>query len=196
MSHSDVWAVTPSTSATLLRAAAAIGGAGALTLLTNTVALHGCGYKLLFTSAGNDSGRTFTIVGNVVGNPYKETTETVTGANASTASSTNFWANIKSISIDGASAGNVSVGTTGSLALPKCRIKALHYVGAASAGTVDVNVNTTSGQLVLRVDTPATATWAETVFFPDNGIVTSRSAKEDFAIVTLTQVSKVTLICS
>lgn len=194
--HAGVWAVTPSTSATLLRTAAAIGGAGALTLLVNEIAVGGCGYKIRITSVGDDSGDTFTIVGNKVGNPYTETTEVVTGPNATTADSTNYWAYVRSITASGASAGNVSIGTTGSLALPRVRIQAVAYVGAAAAGTIDVNLNSTSGTLILRIDTAASATYADTVDIPGGGILTGRSTATDFAILTLTQVSKVTLFCS
>ena len=65
-SNGDIWAVTPSTSATYYRAAASIAGAGALTLLTDDAGPNGVGYKVRFTSAGNDSGITFTIVGITV----------------------------------------------------------------------------------------------------------------------------------
>ena len=61
MSKGDIFAITPSTSATLLKAAAGISGAGAVTLLTNDVSPSGTGYNLLFTSAGDDRGITFTI---------------------------------------------------------------------------------------------------------------------------------------
>lgn len=54
MSQADVWAITPSVSATLLRAAAGVSGAGALTLLTNEVAPNGCGYKIVITTTGDD----------------------------------------------------------------------------------------------------------------------------------------------
>ena len=49
----DIWAVTPSFSATLYRAAAAIAGAGDITLLTNQPLDNGAGYKILFTCAGD-----------------------------------------------------------------------------------------------------------------------------------------------
>ena len=51
-SNGDIWAVTPSTSATYYRAAASIAGAGALTLLTDDAGPNGVGYKVRFTSAG------------------------------------------------------------------------------------------------------------------------------------------------
>ena len=67
MSRGDIFAITPSTSATLLKAAGSIAGAGDITLLTNDVSPFGTGYKLLFTSAGDDRGITFTITGIKVG---------------------------------------------------------------------------------------------------------------------------------
>ena len=192
----DVWAITPSTSATLLRAAASFP-AGAATLVTNDVSQNGCGYKILFTSAGNDSNRTFTIVGSAVGRLTDGLiTEVVTGANASTATTTNFFSNVVSITISGNSAGNVSIGTTGSLALPRCRIKGCYYVGASSAGSISINSNSTSGTLLLKIPTPASSTaFASTFLIAPEGILTSKGTANDFAIVTLDQVSQVTLTC-
>ena len=198
MSKGDIFAITPSTSATLLKTAASISGAGAVTLLTNDVSPSGTGYKLLFTSAGNDSGRTFTITGIKVGSLTGEsTTETVTGASSSTASSTNFYTLVINISIDGASAGNVSIGTTGSLAFGRTRIKSVYYVGAGSAGSLKLNLNGASGTLLLQVDTPASsASFSDSVTIPDEGILTQRSnSKSDFAVLTLTNISNVTVFC-
>jgi len=193
----DIWAITPATSATLLKAAASIGGAGAITLLTNDVSAYGTGYKLLFTSAGNDSGITFTITGIKVGDlTGAYTTEVVTGANASTASSTNFYTYVDSIEASGASAGNVSIGTTGSLALPRTRIKSLYYVGTASAGSIKFNANSSSGDLILQIDTPAgSAAFSDSVTIPNEGILTTRSNKTDFAVITLTQITNLTVFC-
>jgi hypothetical protein len=195
--RADVWAVTPSTSATHYRVADSIAGAGELTLLTNEAGENGIGYKVLFTSAGDDSGITFTIVGYKVGRLTDlPVTEVVTGANASTAVSDNFYSVIISITVSGASAGDVSIGTTGSLALPRTRIKGLYYVGAGSAGSIKFNVNSTDGSLLLQVDTPASATsFADSLFVPADGILTTRSGKNDFAIMTLSQVTNVTVFC-
>ena len=63
----DVWAVTPATDDAYYRANASIAGAGALTLLQSIVGPNGYGYKLVITSAGNDTGITFTVTGIVVG---------------------------------------------------------------------------------------------------------------------------------
>lgn len=197
MSSSDIWAITPSTSATLLRTAASISGAGAVTLLTNDVSPYGTGYKIAITSAGDDTGITFTIVGVKVGDISGVlTTEVVTGVNADVAASTNFYTYIQSITASGASAGNVSIGTTGSLAFGRTRIKSLYYVGAGSAGSIKFNLNSSSGTLLLQIDTPVSSTsFSDSVTIPELGILTQRSNSTDFAVMTLDQVSNVTVFC-
>jgi len=194
--NGDIWAVTPSTSATYYRAAASIAGAGALTLLTQDAGPNGVGYKVRITSAGNDAGITFTIVGIKVGDlTGKFTTEVVTGANASTADSTNFFAYIESITASGASAGNVSIGTTGSIALPRTRLKGFYYLASGTAGSIKLNLNSTSGAELLNLSTPASATGTQDMFLPGMGILTTRSNNTDFSILTVTNVTDVTLFC-
>ena len=194
--NGDIWAVTPSTSATYYRAAASIAGAGALTLLTQDAGPNGVGYKVRITSAGDDRGITFTIVGIKVGDlTGKFTTEVVTGANASTADSTNFFAYIESITASGASAGNVSIGTTGSIALPRTRLKGFYYLASGAAGSIKLNLNSTSGAELLNLSTPASATGTQDMFLPGQGILTTRSNNTDFSILTVTNVTDVTLFC-
>jgi len=194
--NGDIWAVTPSTSATYYRAAASIAGAGALTLLTQDAGPNGIGYKVRITSAGDDSGITFTIVGIKVGDlTGKFTTEVVTGANASTADSTNFFAYIESITASGASAGNVSIGTTGSIALPRTRLKGFYYLASGTAGSIKLNLNSISGAELLNLSTPASATGTQDMFLPGQGILTTRSNNTDFSILTVTNVTDVTLFC-
>jgi hypothetical protein len=197
MSSSDIWAITPSTSATLLRAAASVSGAGALALLTNDVSPYGTGYKIGITSSDDDTGITFTIVGIKVGDlTGAYTTEVVAGVDSAVASSTNFYTYVQSITASGASTANVSVGTVGSLALPRTRIKSLYYVGTASAGSIKFNVNSTSGALLLQIDTPTSAaSFSDSVTIPELGILTTRSSKTDFAIMTLTNITNVTVFC-
>lgn len=194
--NGEIWAVTPSTSATYYRAAASIAGAGALTLLTNDAGPNGIGYKVRFTSAGNDTGITFTIIGIKVGDlTAKATTQIVTGANASTADSTNFYAVITSITASGASAANVSIGTTGSIALPRTRLKGFYYLASGTGGSILLNLNSTSGTELLKLSTPASATGTQDMFLPGMGILTTRSNNTDFSIVTVTNVTDVTLFC-
>ena len=194
--NGDIWAVTPSTSATYYRAAASIADAGALTLLTQDAGPNGVGYKVRFTSAGNDAGITFTIVGIKVGDlTGKFTTEVVTGANASTADSTNFFAYIESITASGASAGNVSIGTTGSIALPRTRLKGFYYLASGVAGSLKLNLNGPTGAELLKLSTPASATGTQDMMLPGMGILTTRSNNTDFAVLTVTSVTDVTLFC-
>jgi len=194
--NGDIWAVTPSTSATYYRAAASIAGAGALTLLTQDAGPNGVGYKVRITSAGNDAGITFTIVGIKVGDlTGKFTTEVVTGADTSTADSTNYYAYIESITASGASAGNVSIGTTGSIALPRTRLKGFYYLASGTAGSIKLNLNSTSGAELLNLSTPASATGTQDMFLPGQGLLTTRSNNTDFAILTVTNVTDVTLFC-
>ena len=189
----DTWAVSPSAvNATLIRAAAAVAGAGAVSILSNDVSVQGCGYKLLFTSVGNSSGMSFTIVGDALGKPGK-TTEVLTGPNATTGTTTNYWVRIDSVTASAAATGNISIGITGSLALPRTRIRGVHYVGAAAAGTMVIALNT-AATVLLNIDTPASATFAEMVG-PISVPTYNTTGALDFAVVTLTQVAKCTLIC-
>ena len=192
----DVWAVTPATDDAYYRANASIAGAGALSLLANTVGPNGYGYKLVITSAGNDTGITFTITGIKVGDLTNTVvSEVVTGANATTATSSNYYARVDSITASGASAGNVKIGTTGSLALPRTRIKGLYFVGTATAGTIKFNVNGLSSQLILQLNTPASAIQTSSLYMAAEGILTTRSSPQDYCVVTLTDVTFVTIIC-
>lgn len=192
----DVWAVTPATDDAYYRANASIAGAGALSLLANSVGPNGYGYKLVITSAGNDSGITFTVTGIRVGDLSNTVvSETLTGANAGTVTSSNFYSRVDSVTASGASAGNVKIGTTGSLALPRTRIKGLYYVASATAGTIKFNVNNLASQLVLQMNTPASATHTTSLYMAAEGILTTRSTARDFCVVTITDVSFVTIIC-
>jgi len=192
----DVWAVTPATDDAYYRANASIAGAGALSLLANTVGPNGYGYKVVITSAGDDTGITFTLTGIRVGDLTNTVvSEVVTGANASTATSANFYARLDSVAASGASAGNVKIGTTGSLALPRTRIKGLYFVGTATAGSIKFNVNGLASQLVLQINTPASATQTSSLYMAAEGILTTRSTAQDYCVVTLTDVTYTTIIC-
>jgi len=192
----DVWAVTPATDDAYFRANASIAASGALSLLANSVGPNGYGYKLVITSAGDDSGITFTITGIKVGDLTNTVvSEVVTGANASTATSTNYYARVDSITASGASAGNVKIGTTGSLALPRTRIKGLYYVGTASAGTIKFNTNDQASALRLQVNTPASATAVNSLYMAAEGILTTLGSNNDYCVVTLTNVTYCTIIC-
>lgn len=101
--------------ATNIRTASAISAAGPVTLngslVSGGVATLDQPRRVLFTSVGNDSGITFTIVGTDWNNQYA--TEVLTGANATTTYSVYDYKTVTSVTASGASAGNVSIGTNG-----------------------------------------------------------------------------------
>ena len=82
-----------------------LAGAGFLTLVASTITPP---RFVTITSAGDDTGITFTIVG--VGPNNETQTETVTGANAGAATSTKTFASVESISASGATANDVEAG--------------------------------------------------------------------------------------
>ena len=189
---SDTWAVSPAAAdATFFRAAATIAGAGALTLLKTDTSVNTCGYKLIITAASTAAARTFTIVGTVVGQPKGTVTEVIAGP-ATNVLTTNYWVSITSISCDAAFASNISIGISGSLALPRCRIKSVYAVGAAAAGSVSVAM-AVSGKVIVNLDTPASV--AAVCWLQTGDIPVYAAVAQDFGVVTLTQVTKTTLIC-
>jgi hypothetical protein len=104
-----------SASATNIRTASSIAGSGAVTLNGTTVsggvATLDTQRRVLFTSAGNDSGITFTISGT--NNNKDLISETLTGGNATGVYTVLDYKTVTSVTASGASAGNVSIGTNG-----------------------------------------------------------------------------------
>jgi len=224
MEQTDIWSINPSTSATFLRDATTVTGGAfprALVLKANTVvpgsppilAKDGAGYRLVFTSGGDDRGITFTINGSVVGALDANSASTVnypevvTGGNAGAVNSLYYYSRIDSIVISGAAAGTLSVGTTGSLALPRCRVKGFYIVGGAGAGSLKIDRHTwttTPGATttvtpgiainVLDVTTPAGATLTQFLSLPGQGILTGQQPT-DFAVVVDTAITDYTLFC-
>ena len=187
----DVWSVKIRSSANFYVASVTPSGAGALTLLKTQPGINGYGYKVSITGGSDESGKTFTIVGRSVAGA--SVTEVVTGPNATTVYSTNYFAQITSITVSAATTGAITVGYGGALALPATRIKGLYYFAGASAGTVIVTRNSDS-QILLEIDTPASATQVNSLYMAAEGIRTAFS-NDDFATVTPTNVTAVTLIC-
>ena len=190
------WAVSPTTSAGYYRASAASSGTAAYTLLQSTAGPNNIGYLITIVSTGNDSGKTFTIVGHKMGTlPGISTTEVVTGPNTTTVNSTNYYDIVTSITPSATTTGSIGIGVLGtSVALPRTRVKGVYYVGTASAGSIKINLNTSTGALLLQVDTPASASVANFVRLHDGIIIGGSNATSDVGIVTLTNVTYSTII--
>ena len=185
---SDIYAITPTYSATLFRAAAAIAGAGAITLITNQPLDNGAGYQPIFTCAGDATAATFTIVGFVVGDlTGNTTTETVAGVDTGIATSVNYYSQITSISSDAAVATNVSIGTliTDGVALPRGRLRGFYYVATAGAGAITLTANGTAAtdRILLSIATPAVVE-SQQMSLPGDGILMGGSAAlSSFAVL-------------
>ena len=185
---SDIYAITPTYSATLFRAAAAIAGAGAITLITNQPLDNGAGYQPIFTCAGDATAATFTIVGFVVGDlTGNTTTETVAGVDTGIATSVNYYSQITSISSDAAVATNVSIGTriTDGVALPRGRLRGFYYVATVGAGAITLTANGTAAtdRILLSIATPAVVE-SQQMSLPGDGILMGGSAAlSSFAVL-------------
>ena len=197
----DIWAVTPSFSATLFRAAGTIGGAGDITLLTSQPLDNGAGYKILFTCAGDATAAIFTITGYVAGDLSQSvTTETVAGVDADTATSVNYYSKITSISSDAAVATNVSIGNAiaDGMALPRSRMKGFYFVGSAGAGSVTLTLdgNAASDRVLLSIATPANVE-SQQMSLPGDGIlINGNEPQTTFGVVTqTTAVTSLTVFC-
>ena len=195
MAQYDVWAVNPTSDDDYFRTSATIAASGNIALLANDVGQYGTGYKVSITSDGADANKTFTITGVVVGaTGYNGVvTETVTGPSATVAYSANYYTRVNSISISAASTGGIKIGYGGDLAFPRTRIKQVIYVASSVAGSITFTAKPNNTTL-LKIFTPADST-ANDSMIPPEGILTTKSGNNDFAIMTLDQVSKVTVLC-
>ena len=121
-------------------------GAGNLTLVSSTVTLTPPRFVTI-TSAGNDTGVTFTITGTRPGGSTQ--TEVVTGANAGAATSTLTFETVTSIAISGASDAAVEAGFTQSgysdwLPLDIYTPNQVTTISATVSGTVNYDIQYTN----------------------------------------------------
>ena len=73
------------------------------------------------------------------------------------------------------------------IGLPRARIKALYYMPTGTAGNLTFKSGGVDGPILIRVDTPASATQPNSVLFPGECVLI-----EDDPYVTLTNVTSVT----
>jgi len=193
----DIWAVTPEADVDFYRAAATIGAAGPLTLAANVPGRNGYGFKVSVTSDGNDATTVFTITGTVVGQTTDGGigTDTITGVNANTVSSTKYFSSVTSVVASATSVNNVSVGYTADLALPRTRVKGLYYVGSGSSGTIVITSPNVTAPLYKIITPTSAGSFADSLFMPAEGILVGNDARDDYATVTATSVTSFTLLC-
>ena len=150
-------------------AALTIGGAladsGSVTLS------HGRIVTIL--SAGDDSGISFTVVGTDVNGDAQ--TETITGANAGTATGSKYFLTITSITAVGNPAGNVSAGINASASdvifAGRSRLRGAYYTSTATAGTVDLLNTSPTGSSIMKISSVASATATRNITVPSDGVL-------------------------
>ena len=189
--QSDVWSATWFNNTAALRAAATVGTATAFTLLTTNLPFNGVGAKVTVTSSGDDATTNFVVVGTDMTGATQ--IETITGVNANTVTGTKYFATITSVTPSATSLNNISVGLSG-LALPKCRIRGVYFVGATTAGSVIVSRNSDSRKILNVVSPAGSGAAAFNFYVPGEGIVTTYTLN-DYAEVALTQVVSATFLC-
>jgi len=145
------------------------------------------GQIITITSAGDDSGITFTVVGtNAVGDAL---TEVVTGADTTVASSSGYFNTVTSITTSAATDAAVIAGVMGSSAAGamgtgtvfagRTRIRGLQGLSGASAGNLLFKNTSVTGTTLLTVPTQAAAELIEP-YIPDNGVLFDAGAYVSF----------------
>jgi len=195
----DVWAVTPEESNTeYFKASGTIASSGSIALLANNLGYNGTGYKVSITSNGADADKTFTITGTRVGGiagGAAPQVETLSGPSATVVYSANYYSSIESISVDAGSAGGVKIGFGGDMALPRTRVKGAIYLSASTAGTITLTAKP-SNTVILKAPSGGAA-GVHNIIIPPEGILTTKSGNDDYAVLTMSQVStsNITLFC-
>jgi hypothetical protein len=177
-------------SATAISTAAAVGNNAALTL-TSSPYVTDAARKITITSAGDDSGKSFTIVGlDELGNA---TTESLVGADTGAVTSVGYYTSITSITAVGNPAANVSAGTSNSVAAPifggRLRLKGLYAVNTATAGTITFRETSPTGTIRMQFSTVASATTSEYPDVPDDGILFKDGGYIDYSPANMSSIT-------
>ena len=195
--QSDVFAITPSSDNNFYFASAT--ATGTISLLKSTPSRNGAGYKVsVQNSAGDDSSTSYNISGFVVGDLGASTvTETLAGGeSAVTVFTTNYFAEVTNFAVAaGTSVGTIQVGYGGDIALPRTRIKAFNYAAPTAAGSITVTRDDNSTLPILEITSPAGIVESSHLTIPENGILTTGSNNNNYAIVSLTNITSLTLYC-
>jgi hypothetical protein len=156
---------------THIAAAQTLGGAGNFTLANTTIG--NLPQTITFTSTGNISGVEMTITGTDLN--VDAQTEAINGPNNNTVTSTNKFLTVTQVAADGAVSTNTSIGITGTakegiLTPGRTRIRGLHGVSSSTAGSMVFRNTSTSGSILLELDTPNQDDFIDP-YIPDDGVL-------------------------
>ena len=170
--------------------AAAVGNNAALTIggaLASGGSVTNVGGRIVtILSAGDDSGISFTVVGTDVSGDAL--TESITGANAGTATGGVHFKTIASITAVGNPAGNVSAGVNASAAdvifAGRSRLQGINMVCSATAGNIDFLKTSPQGTSLFKLGSVASATVTRDITVPDNGILFDNGVYIQYTVST------------
>lgn len=144
-----------------------IAGAGGTAAVGSATVRFPVPQRVYITCAGNNSGRTFTIVGTVQSptsfGPGAVVSETVTGANTSVVATTSLYSTIISVSISGSSTGAVTVGHSGTATLDMARRIIITSGGSDTGITFTLTGTDWTNNVITEVITGAASTAASSV---------------------------------
>mgnify|MGYP003657000130 FL=1 len=195
MASSDVIAVTITADTVALDAdgisvAAAVGNNAAL-VIGGALASGGAvtlshGRLVTILSAGNDAAKSFTVTGTDIDGDAQ--TESITGANAGTATGAVYFLTISGISAVGNPAGNVSAGVNGSAAdvifAGRSRLKGIYLTSTATAGTTDFLTTSPTGTSLMKLSSVSDADATRDVVIPADGVVFSAGIYIQYTVST------------
>jgi hypothetical protein len=142
--------------------------------------------NITILSAGNDSGISFTAVGT--DETGSAVSESITGANADTATGTQIFTTITSITAVGNPAGNVSAGSgtscCGVISLARCRLRGIYVVNGSGAATIVFREGSSTGSIRMQFATVAGASTNSYPDVPDDGLLFASGGFVTFTAVT------------
>jgi hypothetical protein len=142
--------------------------------------------NITILSAGNDSGISFNAVGT--DETGSAVSESITGANADTATGAQIFTTIASITAVGNPAGDVSAGSgvscCGVISLSRCRLRGIYVVNGSGAATIIFREGSSTGNIRMQFATVAGASTNSYPDVPDDGLLFTGGAFVTFTAVT------------
>lgn len=166
---------TINTFSRVTRVATSGATAGNVTVGTNGIATLDKARRVIITSAGNDSNKTFTVTGtDWNGNAASET---ITGGNAGAVATTRDFLTVTSVVPSAATAGAITIGTNGVASSRPLRLD--EYALAPTAIQVDVT-GTVSYTVQSTLDDPNEIGWSSVVWVDsaDTNVVAATATKQ------------------
>jgi len=195
MSSSDVKAVfitadTQALDADGISTAAAVGEDAALTIGGALASGGSCtfdsGRVVTILSAGDDSGISFTVAGTDVNTDSQ--TESITGANAGTATGAKYFKTVTAITAVGDPAGNVSAGINASAGdviwAGRGRLQGISIVCSGTAGTLSFPTTSPAGTSQLKLGSVASATATRDITIPEEGLLYASGIYVQYTVST------------